>query len=312
MKDAQFIEGRKFQVEEICRIYRVPPPFIQDHTHSTFSNIEHLSIDFVVHTIRPWLVRIEQAIQSKLIPYARQEEYFAEHVVDGLLRGDIASRYSAYATGRQWGWLSADDIRELENQNPLPDEQGKVYLIPQNMYPADKIDEMVEAQKQKTMNPFGNKPKATEETPEAEENGERQKLLDTYRPLFEDVSARIVRREKIAVERAMRRNNIEDFQGYLDEFYNELPEFINKNMMPVLKSYENNTGKNSLDAQLQDYVSFHLHDSSQEINEFISVKKSHEPAEFVNFVNKDMAGWETDRAARMGGYIVNKLILGSS
>ncbi len=315
MKDAQFIEGRKFQVEEICRIYRVPPPFIQDHTHSTFSNIEHLSIDFVVHTIRPWLVRIEQAIQAKLIPYKSQEEFFAEHVVDGLLRGDIASRYSAYATGRQWGWLSADDIRELENQNPLPEGQGKVYLIPQNMYPADKIDEMVEAQKQKPKQPFwkeGTEPQYDEEGKEKELKTNQELLIKTYRPLFEDVSARIVRREKIAVERAMRRNNIEDFQNYLDGFYNELPEFISKNMMPVLKSYESQTGNNSLDERMNEYIAFHLHDSSQEIGEFVSLKKSHEPTEFSTFVNSDLATWETMRTQRMAGFMVDRIVLGSS
>jgi len=310
LSDAQFIEGRKFQIEEICRIYRVPPPFIQDHSHSTFSNIEHLSIDFVVHTIRPWLVRIEQAIQAKLIPYNRQEEYFAEHVVDGLLRGDIASRYAAYATGRNWGWLSADDIREYENQNPLPDGQGKMYLVPSNMWPADKVEDMLDKQSQKPQLPFGNKPSDTEEPKEADKG--KEKLLNTYRPLFEDVSARIVRREKIAVERAMRRNNIEDFQNYLDDFYGELPDFISKNMLPVLKSYESQTGNNSLDERMNEYIAFHLHDSSQEINEFVSLKKSHEPTEFSNFVNQDLSSWETMRTQRMAGYMTNRIVLGSS
>jgi hypothetical protein len=178
------------------------------------------------------------------------------------------------------------------------------------MWPADKVEDMIEKQSQKPQLPFGNKPPDTEEPKEADKG--KEKLLNTYRPLFEDVSARIVRREKIAVERAMRRNNIEDFQNYLDDFYGELPDFISKNMLPVLKSYESQTGNNSLDERMNEYIAFHLHDSSQEINEFVSLKKSHEPTEFSNFVNQDLSSWETMRTQRMAGYMTNRIVLGSS
>lgn len=135
-EDSQFLQTRKFQIEEICRIFRVPPHLVGSLDRATFSNIEHQGIDFVVHTIRPWLVRWEQAILSQLLTAEERKRYFAEHNVDGLLRGDVKSRYEAYAIGRQNGWLSADDIRELENQNPLPDGQGKKYLVPLNMVDA--------------------------------------------------------------------------------------------------------------------------------------------------------------------------------
>lgn len=135
-EDSQFLQTRKFQIEEICRIFRVPPHLVGSLDRATFSNIEHQGIDFVVHTIRPWLVRWEQAILSQLLTPEERKRYFAEHNVDGLLRGDIKSRYEAYAIGRQNGWLSADDIRGLENQNPLPDGQGQKYLVPLNMVDA--------------------------------------------------------------------------------------------------------------------------------------------------------------------------------
>jgi HK97 family phage portal protein len=134
--DAQFLESRRFQVEEVARIFRVPLSFIGDLSHATFSNIEQLSLDFVVHTLRPWLVRDEQAIRQRLLLPSERGQYYAEYLVDGLLRGDIVSRYNAYATGRNWGWLSADDVRALENMNPLPGGQGKTYLTPLNMNPA--------------------------------------------------------------------------------------------------------------------------------------------------------------------------------
>lgn len=130
--DAQFLETRKFQRSEIAGIFRVPPHLIGDLERATFGNIEHQSIEFVTHCIRPWLVRWEQALSRAL--FTAPGIYFPEHVVEGLLRGDIKSRYDAYAVGRVNGWLSANDIRSLENLNPI--QGGDVYLQPMNMVPA--------------------------------------------------------------------------------------------------------------------------------------------------------------------------------
>jgi len=135
-EDAQFLETRRFQVSEVARIFRVPPHMLADLERATFSNIEHLGLEFVMHSLRPWLVRWEQEINRKLFGTSGTAGLYAEHAVDGLLRGDQASRFAAYAVGRQWGWLSADDVRELENLAPLPDGAGAVYLSPLNMVPA--------------------------------------------------------------------------------------------------------------------------------------------------------------------------------
>lgn len=133
-EEAQFLETRGFQVTETARLYRIPPHMIGDLSHATFSNIEEQGLDFVTHTIRPWAVRLETEINRKMFTKAdRDAGYFAEFLVDGLLRGKIAERYAAYAIGRQWGWLCVDDIHELENMNPLPNGQGKIYLSPLNM-----------------------------------------------------------------------------------------------------------------------------------------------------------------------------------
>ena len=128
MADAQFIESRKFTRTEICAIYRVPPHKIMDLERATFSNIEQQSISYVVDAIRPWAVRWEQAINNKLLG---AEQFFAEHLLDALLRGDLKSRYDAYAVGRQWGFLSVNEIRAFENLNPV--EEGDSYLQPMNM-----------------------------------------------------------------------------------------------------------------------------------------------------------------------------------
>ena len=131
LNDAQFIEQRRFSLEEIARIFRVPLHMVGDLSRATFSNIEHQSIEFVTHTIRPWAVRLEQSINNNLFFPSEIGTFYAEHLLDALLRGDVASRYAAYAIGRQWGWLSANDVRERENLNPI--ESGDVYLSPMNM-----------------------------------------------------------------------------------------------------------------------------------------------------------------------------------
>ena len=129
--DAQFLQSRKFQVEEVARIFRVPLHKINSLEHATFGNIEHQSIEFVTDTLRPWLVRWEQAMAHKLISQRERNKVFSEFLVDGLLRGDTTSRYQAYAIGRQWGWFSINDILKMENMNPI--EEGDGHLVPLNM-----------------------------------------------------------------------------------------------------------------------------------------------------------------------------------
>lgn len=123
-EDSQFLSTREFGVNEICRIFRVPPHMVQDLSHSTFSNIEHQSIDFVVHTLTPWLVRFEQSITKDLLLPDEQDEYYAKFNVDGLLRGDYQSRMQGYATGISNGFLCPNDIRTLEQMDRIPAEKG--------------------------------------------------------------------------------------------------------------------------------------------------------------------------------------------
>ena len=128
--EAQFLETRKFQIEEIARLYRVPLHLIGDLEHATFSNIEQQSLEFVKYTLDPWLVRWEQSMQKALLSDSEKGEYFIKFNVEGLLRGDYASRMQGYSTARQNGWMSANDIRELEDMNLIPEEEGgDLYLV---------------------------------------------------------------------------------------------------------------------------------------------------------------------------------------
>ncbi|WP_435969315.1 phage portal protein [Streptomyces sp. Qhu_M48] len=133
---AQFLETRQLQVTEMARWLRLPPHKIGDLERATFSNIEHLQLDYVGSALNVWLVRWEQAILTQLLLREERKTYYAEHLVDSLLRGDTLTRYQAYAVGRQWGWLSANDVRDRENMNPV--KGGDDYLVPLNMVPAGR------------------------------------------------------------------------------------------------------------------------------------------------------------------------------
>ena len=128
-EDSQFLSTREFGVEEICRIFRVPPHMVQDLKRATFSNIEHQSIDFVVHTLDPWLVRIEKAIVKDLLMEDEKDEFFPKFNVDGLLRGDYKSRMDGYSVGISTGIISPNEARRKENMPPLPEEEGGDFHI---------------------------------------------------------------------------------------------------------------------------------------------------------------------------------------
>ena len=135
-EQAQFLETRKFQINEIARIFRVPPHMVGDLEKSSFSNIEQQSLEFVKYTLDPWVVRWEQSLSRALFTPEEKKRYFFKFNVEGLLRGDYQSRMNGYATARQNGWMSANDIRELENLDRIPAEDGgDLYLINGNMLP---------------------------------------------------------------------------------------------------------------------------------------------------------------------------------
>lgn len=136
--DAQYIENRKFSLEQIARVFRVQPHKIGDLEHATFSNIEHQSIEFVTDTILPWAKRWEGAVWRTLFSEKDKENHFAEFLLDGLLRGDAKSRNEALQIQRMNGIINADEWRAIENLNPLPNGAGQIYLVPLNMVDATK------------------------------------------------------------------------------------------------------------------------------------------------------------------------------
>ena len=134
--EAQFLETRKFQIDEIARIFRIPPHMVGDLDKSSFSNIEQQSLEFVKYTLDPWVTRWEQSLSRCLFNKDEKRRMFFKFNVDGLLRGDYASRMAGYATGIQNGFMSPNDVRELENMDRIPKEEGgDTYMVNGNMCP---------------------------------------------------------------------------------------------------------------------------------------------------------------------------------
>jgi len=164
-EQAQFLETRKFQINEIARIFRVPPHMVGDLEKSSFSNIEQQSLEFVKYTLEPWVVRWEQSITRTLLKAEEKQQYFVKFNLEGLLRGDYQSRMTGYATARQNGWMSANDIRELENLDRIPAEAGgDLYLINGNMLPLGQAGAFAN-------NDVGKEENTDEEVLELEESG---------------------------------------------------------------------------------------------------------------------------------------------
>ncbi|WP_175701173.1 phage portal protein [Burkholderia ambifaria] len=138
--DAALIDALRLSALDIARIYKIPAHMVNELERATFSNIEHQSLQFVIYTLLPWVKRHEQAKTRDLLLPSERKQYFIEYNLAGLLRGDQSSRYAAYAVGRQWGWLSINDIRRLENMPPV--EGGDIYLSPMNMVDASKPQQL--------------------------------------------------------------------------------------------------------------------------------------------------------------------------
>lgn len=171
-EDSQFLETKQFSVTEICRIFRVPPHLVADLSRATFSNIEYQSLNFVMHSLTPWLVRIEQGIIKDLLLEEEQDTYFPKFNVDGLLRGDYQSRMNGYATGISNGFLSPNDVHRLENMDLIPAEEGGDDYYLNGGYV--KLKDAGVAQQNKAAAVQQNQPKQTQPDPEEEPDSDNR------------------------------------------------------------------------------------------------------------------------------------------
>jgi HK97 family phage portal protein len=246
--DAEALDTRKFQIDEVARIFNMPPHMLKSLEHATFSNIEMQSLEFVIYTLRPWLVRFEQGYNIQLLKPKAQNKYFFEHVVEGLLRGDISTRFNAYAVAIQNGWMNADEVREKENLNPQPNKQGQKYHIPLNWIaknekkpepivqkPPMQGEEETEKEDEEEIKTFWQKAKETRSVVE------RDRIIKQYQPLFKQAAQRIVNKEAIAVKKEVKQHMggraKRDLKNWLEGFYDKHGQYIIEQIGPIFRSF---------------------------------------------------------------------------
>jgi HK97 family phage portal protein len=185
MTDAQFLESRRFQILEISRWFRVPPHMLGELERATHTNVEQMAIDFVGNCLLPWVRRFESECNLKLLGRNQRAFQRVRFNMSGLLRGDLKSRYEAYAIGRQNGWLSANDVRRLEDMNPIPG--GDDYHVQTNLAPMELLRDKVEAEIEKIEKPVPNSPPADPAAPASPEaptaGGPEARIADAARRL---------------------------------------------------------------------------------------------------------------------------------
>jgi HK97 family phage portal protein len=243
--DSQFLQSREFQVIEIARWFNIPPNKLKDLSKTSYNSLEQMNISFAVDTLRPWLVRWEQQLNRKVIRPKDRGRLFFEFNVDGILRGDLQSRYQSYSIARNWGWLSVNEIREKENLNPI--DGGDVYMQPLNMQAlgtdpasAPATDPSLIAT---TPAPAAPAPAQPEPTPPTRSN---ESILLR---LLDDAGERLQSIECSAVKRFA--NKPSEFLAKLDHFCTEHRSRVVAAYAPVLEAF-------GLSADLDHHVGRHL------------------------------------------------------
>jgi HK97 family phage portal protein len=262
--DSQWLESRKFSVPEIARVLGVPPHLLYDLDRATFSNIEMQSLEFVIYTMRQYFVRWEQELNRKLLLPAERVRYYFEFNADGLMRGDAAARTTFYQAGRQWGYLSANDIRALENQ-PDIGPGGDVYLTPINMANAQELVDGGGSQPalvaRQLLYLMANReasqrqlPPAPASPPQLEDRAARslrslrlrRRIRKTQRQQLEDRARVIITREIGAIEKELKaqleasprsRRDLPGLRKAIEDFYDEHAGWAGKKMHPIYQAY---------------------------------------------------------------------------
>lgn len=230
--DAQFLETREFQTEEIARWFRIPPHKIGSLKRSTFSNIEHQSIEYVNDALMPWLVRWEQEIDRKLFTPSERPVLYAEHNVTALLRGDSAQRSTFYREQFNIGVLSPNDIRDLENMNPIGPE-GDKYYIQSAMTTLDAVADGRNIAPQPE-EPTGNGEEDVDDGP-ADDDFEAKIRMVT--PFVVASAARICRKESMAFARAAEKKpDAGAISAWAGKFYDDQKRYMVAEMMPLVLS----------------------------------------------------------------------------
>ncbi len=261
--DAQFLDSQKLTRAEIAGLFRVPSHMINDLDRATFSNIEQMSLEFVIYTLTPWLVLWEQAIARDLLAPDERKRFYAKHKVQALLRGDNASRAAFYSTGLQWGYFSINDVRELEDLGPVAN--GDTNFVPLNMAPlAQAVQGQADANAVRAA--FGDhgddhaggctcgahrslstvdSERRAEDEPDADALEDlrvgRVEMARAMEPVLLDIAGRVTRREvrdvRKLVDKHLRKRSADEFLDELRTFYLEFDDVVADGFRAALLSY---------------------------------------------------------------------------
>lgn len=245
LKDSQFMEQREFPIEEVARIWGVPPHLLAHNTDLKYNNVEQLDLDFLKHTLLAYMLRIEEEVNFKLL--GGDGEYFCKFNTKALLRGDIKTRYEAHAIGRQWGWLSANDVRELEDMEPLEPEIGDIYLSPVNMIPAEKAGMIGQSQP-------GEATVSAAISESFPANAEA--CSPALRAILCDAVGRLLKKEIANVERIVKHTCPATVRVLeLNRFYDLLPADVARMIGPALQAIAETKGKSvDIESASSNYV----------------------------------------------------------
>lgn len=319
LKDAQFLELQKFTRTEICGIFDVPPHKIADLERATFSNIEQSNIQWVVDTIAPLGLRISSAINAQLL--AGEDGVFCEHVLQSLLRGDILARYQAFSAGRQWGWLSTNDILRAENMNPVPWGDDD-HLRPLNMVPASSPYVPSNGNQNQNQDGSGGTAAAlpapaaalladlvarrispaslTDNRRDAQQQSIRREVFE---PVVFDACRRIVAKECKAVAAAFKKHaakgNQDGFREWLDGFYGEQRQSAAENVLPALRTIgaAAHYADGAAEAIAEKFATEYAVCSAAAVKDALD----HNPD-----LGLELAAWETDKPAMLAAQLLNQ------
>ena len=235
-EEAQFLESRKYQVAEISRLYGVPLDSLGDNSAASYASVEQFGMNLRTYAFGSWATRDQQALQRDLLTEEERGRYYIEYLFDALERADISTRTQAYNTLRQIGAISANEIRERENMNPIAG--GDSYWQPLNVVEANADGVTVETRAapstpERTARRGEQRAQSDDEI--AKLTAHRQKLFRQYQPLFEDAATRLVNREVADIRRAVKKHlqkraegqrSVDEFRDWLAKFYADLREVI--------------------------------------------------------------------------------------
>ena len=240
---SQLIEQRNFNIEEASRILNVPPHLLHHLARATFNNIEHLGISFVVYSLGEWFKRWEETIALRLLlPSEADAGLYAKHNATALLRGDHTARANFYNTLAGLGALSPDDIRELEDLNPLPDGIGARYFVRRDTWPLDEVDALVSAQGEPSPSRSARAAAVEQRAARiARSVSSRRQLRRDFEGLFLDAATAAVRKEAVAIRGALKKayggRDAARLYEEVDRFYADFDEWLAERFTPTLKTY---------------------------------------------------------------------------